>query len=119
MNTDGVESVGTLLKSFIVGVVSLIVLIPAAFLLVTLGLPAIAIVCVLAVPFVIVLLLFGLPLLILGIIAITVLSIVMGLLGAMVGIGFLVAKILLFIVLPIALVGWLVGRIFAPRKRVV
>ncbi len=46
-----------------------------------------------------------------------VLSVVFGVLGAVLAIGFAVVGLLLKVVLPIALVGWLVSAYISSRQR--
>ena len=72
---------------------------------------------VLAIPIVAVLLLIGLPVMVLGVVAATLLSIVFGVLAATTAVGFVVLKLLLFIVLPVCLLGWIVSAMFGRRNR--
>ena len=60
--------------------------------------------------FVVLLFLVGLPFLVIGVLALVVLGIVFGLLGAVVGLGLAALKIAVFIALPLWIIAWLVGK---------
>lgn len=55
--------------------------------------------------------------LIVGIIAIVVVSVVLAVVGAVLGLAFGLVAFLLFKIAPVLLVGYLVFRLLAPRKR--
>jgi archaellum biogenesis protein FlaJ (TadC family) len=54
---------------------------------------------------------------IVGLVAVVGLSIVLALVGAVFGLALGLAKFLLFTVAPLALIGYVAMRLFAPRRR--
>ena len=103
-------------KVFFGVVFGLVLLVPAAIILGVIGLPAVLILAVLAVPVLVVLVMLGLPFLLVLIAAAAVLGVVFAVLGAVLSIGALMFKLLLFVVLPVLAVAWLVKHI-ATRER--
>lgn len=101
----------------LVGVVfGFVLLVPAAIVLGVIGLPAVVILAVLAVPVLVVLAVLGLPILLLLIATAAVLGVVFAVLGAVLSVGALMFKVLLFGVLPVLAVAWAIKH-FAMRQR--
>ena len=83
---------------------ALLLFVPVALVLLVLGIPVVAVLAVAAAPVVIALALIGLPVILL----LGAVGIVLGLLGAALALGVLLLKLALFVVLPVAVVIWLV-----------
>lgn len=105
----------SLLKLMFWGAVALALLIPAGILLALVGLPAMLVLGVLAIPVVVVLALIGLPIILTVVAAAVLFALIVGVLGMVVGLAVAAVKVALFIILPIAIVVWLVRRIRAGR----
>jgi hypothetical protein len=97
-------------------VFGLVLLVPAAIILGVIGLPAVVILAVLAVPVLVVLAVLGLPFLLVLIAAAAVLGVVFAVLGAVLSVGVLLFKLLVFVALPVLAVAWLLKH-FASRER--
>lgn len=83
--------------------------IPVAFLLKVIGLPLLAILGVIGLPILALLFLFGLPLILVLVFG----SMLMGLVGVLLSIGFVALKVFIFIVLPIWLIVTIVGKLWS------
>ena len=88
-------------------------LLPLALLLKTIGLPILMVLAVLAIPVLLILFLFGLPIFLVFIVG----SMLMGLIGTVLTLGFAVLKIGLFVVLPIWLMWMLAAKIWDWGKK--
>lgn len=97
-----------LLARYVVGTAgSLLLALPVAAVLKTIGAPLLAILGVVAVPVVIVLLVIGLPLFAVLLLALGVVALV----AAFVLMGVVALKVAVFVVLPVMCVVWLVRRV--------
>jgi len=101
------------LKNLFAGLVSIVIIVPATLLLLTIGLPLLLIAVILGVPLIAVLLMAGLPMLALGVVLLMLVAVPLGLLGPLFGLGLALFKIFFFIVLPISFIVWLFSKIFA------
>ena len=104
-----------LLRGLFFGVLSLVVLIPVAILLATIGLPVAIVLCVLAAPVLLVLFLIGLPFLIILATVLGLLGAVFGILMAFLSVGFVAIKLAIIVLVPLLILAWLVRRIFGVR----
>lgn len=105
-----------LLKIFLWSVLGLVLLVPAAFGLLALGLPVVAVIGLLAIPAVILLAVVGIPVLALVIIIGGGLGLAVGAVGAVFGFGLAILRVAITL-LVIAAIGWVVFKIFARRER--
>ena len=83
--------------------------IPIAFLLKIIGLPLLAILSVIGLPILAILFLFGLPVILVFVFG----SMLMGLVGVLLSIGFVALKFFIFIVLPIWLFATVAGKLWS------
>ena len=104
-----------LLKLVIGGAIALALLVPVGIVLAVVGVPALLLLGLLAIPVVLVLAVVGLPVLLTVVAASVLFALIVGLLGAVVGLTVAAIKVGLFVILPIAIVVWLVRRIRAGR----
>jgi hypothetical protein len=74
---------------------------------------------VVALPVALVVAVIGLPFVLLAACAAVVLAVVFGLFGAFVGLAAMAIKLALFVVLPVAVVVWLLKRVFGGRREAV
>jgi len=86
------------------------VLLPAAGILMIIGLPVLVVLAIMAVPVLGLLLLVGLPVLFVFVVCAVALGLIFGLLGLVVGLGIAALKIAFFIALPIWIISLLVNR---------
>lgn len=102
-------------KFLFLSALALIFLIPAGLVLAVIGLPIAAVLCVLALPVLIVLFIVGLPIFLVLLVVGAVVGVLFGVLGAFVGLTLAAIKLVLFVVLPIAFVGWLLMKLIGRR----
>ena len=93
-------------KFLFISALTLVFLIPAALVLAVIGLPIALVLGALALPVFLVLLVVG-----------AVVGVLFGVLGAFVGLTVAAIKFVLFVVLPIAFVGWVLMRLIGGRRR--
>jgi len=105
-----------LVKFLFVSAISLVFLIPAALVLAVVGLPIAAVLGVLALPVLIVLFIVGLPIFLVLLVVGAVACVLFGVLGAFVGLTIGAIKLVLFAVLPVALVAWVLMRVIGGRR---
>jgi hypothetical protein len=106
-----------LAKFLFVSAITLFFLIPAALVLAVIGLPIAAVLGVLALPVLLVLFIVGLPVFLVLLVVGAVVGVLFGVLGAFVGLTVGAIKLVLFVVLPVAFVGWLLMRLIGGRQR--
>ena len=104
-----------LFKLVIGGAIALALLVPVGIVLAVVGVPALLLLGLLAIPVVLVLAVVGLPVLLTVVAASVLFALIVGLLGAVVGLTVAAIKVGLFVILPIAIVVWLVRRIRGAR----
>ncbi len=104
-----------LFKLVIGGALALALLVPIGIVLAVVGVPALVLLGVLAIPVAIVLAIVGLPVLLTVVAAAVVFAVIVGLLGTIVGLTVAAIKVALFIILPVAIVVWLVRRMRGSR----
>lgn len=105
-----------LAKFLFVCAASLVFLIPAALVLAVVGLPIAVVLCALAAPVLIVLFIVGLPVFLVLLVVGAVVGVLFGVLGAFVGLTVGAIKLVLFAVLPVALLAWVVMRLLGGRR---
>ena len=105
-----------LMKLVVGGALALALLVPLGVVLAVIGVPALVLLGVLAIPVAIVLAIIGLPVVLTVVAAAAVFALVVGLLGALVGLTIAAVKVALFVILPVAIVVWLVRRMRAGRQ---
>ena len=105
-----------LLKLIVGGALALALLVPVGIVRAVVGVPALLLLGILAVPVVAVLAVVGLPILLTFVAAAVFFGLVVGVLGLVVGLTVAAIKVALFVVLPVALVVWLVRRISGARS---
>ncbi len=101
----------TLIKLLIWGTVLLVLAVPAAIVLLAVGLPLLGVLAMIAVPALIVLALVGLPVVVALAVGAAVVGVVVALLGVGMGLLLVVAKVALFVVVPIWAGLWLLRRL--------
>jgi hypothetical protein len=101
---------GSLLKGFALAVLGLFALVPVVLLIAVVGVPLAIVLGILALPVLLVVGLAGLPFLIVGIVAAVVIALVVGLAVA-------ALKLAFFVVLPLAIVGYVVARLLGWGRR--
>lgn len=104
-----------LLKLIVGGALVLGLLVPVGIVLAIVGVPALVLLGILAIPVVAVLAVVGLPVLLTLVAAGVIFAVIVGVLGMLVGLTVAAIKVALFVILPVALVVWLVRRIGAGR----
>ena len=104
-------------KFLFISALTLVFLIPAALVLAVIGLPIALVLGALALPVLIVLFIVGLPVFLVLLVVGAVVGVVFGVLGAFVGLTVAAIKLVLFVVLPIAFVGWVLMRLIGGRRR--
>src|SRR3954471_23297874 len=105
-----------LLKLMVGGALALALLVPVGIVLAVVGVPALLLLGILAIPVVAVLAVVGLPVLLTVVAAGVIFAVVVGLLGMIVGLTVAAIKVALFVILPVAVVVWLVRRIGEGRS---
>ena len=105
-----------LLRALFFGALSLVLLIPIAIVLATIGLPIALVLCVLALPVLLVLFLVGLPFLIIFATVIGLIGAVFGVLMAFLSVGMVALKIAILVLVPLLILGWIARRIFGGRE---
>ena len=106
-----------LLKLVLGGTLALALLVPLGVILAVIGVPVLLLLVLLAVPVSLVLAVVGLPVFLTILFAGVLFAVVVGLLGAIVGLTVAAVKVALFVVLPIAVVVWLLRRIRGERAQ--
>jgi hypothetical protein len=94
--------------------VSLLVLIPVGLVLLTMGLPVLAVLGLLAVPVVLVLVVVGLPFLLLG----GLLAVIFGVLGTVLAVGLAVAKLVIVCMAVLLIASWMGRKVSGPNEGV-
>jgi hypothetical protein len=100
-----------LLKLIVGGALALALLVPVGIVLAIVGVPALLLLAILAIPVVAVLAVVGLPVLLTVLAAGVIFAVIVGLLGMLVGLTVAAVKVALCVILPVAIVVWLVRRI--------
>lgn len=107
-----------LIRALFFGALGLAVLIPVGIVLTIVGMPIVAVLCLLALPVGLVLFLIGLPFLILFAVGAALVGATVGIVMAFLSLGVVVLKIALLVLVPILILGWILRKVFAPGVRV-
>jgi hypothetical protein len=105
----------SLAKFLFFSAITLVFLIPAALVLALIGLPVLIVLGILALPVLVVLFVVGLPIFLVLLVVGAVIGVLFGVLGAFVGLTAAAIKLVVFLALPIAFVGWLLMRLIGGR----
>ncbi|MFW6079426.1 MAG: hypothetical protein ACODAE_07395 [Gemmatimonadota bacterium] len=109
MNFDRGSMMMGFVRLFLAGVIAL-----AALAAVSVGLPIVLAIAAIGVPALLLGVVVGLPVLVVGAVA-GVLGLALAVLAGTIGLLFKLLKLLVFVVLPIAALGWVVTRFLRPR----
>lgn len=104
------------MRALFFGALALLALIPVAILLVTIGLPVIAVIAVLCAPVLLVLFIVGLPILIVFAVVVGLLGAVFGVVMAFLALGMVALKIALIVLVPLLILAWVARRVFGPSS---
>src|SRR5581483_906015 len=96
------------------GALGLLALIPIGIVLTMVGLPILAVLCLLALPVGLVLFLIGLPFLILFAVGAALVGATVGIIAAFLSLGVVVLKIAFVVLVPLLILGWILRKVFEP-----
>lgn len=103
-----------LFRALFFGALGLLALIPIGIVLTMVGLPILAVLCLLALPVGLVLFLIGLPFIILFAVGAALVGATVGIIAAFLSLGVVVLKIAFVVLVPLLILGWILRKLFEP-----